>query len=219
MENWEKELLLVNTIKQLKVESIEKSVEADLEKARQTKYFKREGAPGHYKYYYTEAEYKQAKGGGGSEYIDSKPSDMKHGDGSLLTKEEQAAHEKNQQGLRDLADYSKQEQSLGKKVPSSKEIANIFKNKDWGDMGDRISASGNQLEVADSFYAGGKDKLNSIKKEWIDPNGFMAKYMKNEYGVKFTLHSEDIQDTASGKYKKFGKNLGAAIVKLNIEKA
>lgn len=31
-------------------------------KARAHKYFKREGAPGSYKYYYTEAEYKEAKG-------------------------------------------------------------------------------------------------------------------------------------------------------------
>lgn len=62
METWEKELLLVNAIRQAKIEVVEKSVETDLEKARQTKYFKREGSPGHYKYYYTEAEYKEAKG-------------------------------------------------------------------------------------------------------------------------------------------------------------
>lgn len=35
-----------------------------LEKAMGHKYFKREGTPGNYKYYYTEAEYKQAKGKG-----------------------------------------------------------------------------------------------------------------------------------------------------------
>ena len=34
-----------------------------IEKAGNHKYFKREGTPGNYKYYYTEAEYKQAKGG------------------------------------------------------------------------------------------------------------------------------------------------------------
>lgn len=33
-----------------------------LEKSMGHKYFKREGTPGNYKYYYTEAEYKQAKG-------------------------------------------------------------------------------------------------------------------------------------------------------------
>lgn len=33
-----------------------------LEKAMSHKYFRREGGPGHYRYYYTEAEYKQAKG-------------------------------------------------------------------------------------------------------------------------------------------------------------
>lgn len=33
-----------------------------IEKAKITKYFKREGSPGNYKYYYTEAEYKEAKG-------------------------------------------------------------------------------------------------------------------------------------------------------------
>ncbi len=35
----------------------------DFEKAVSHKYFKREGTPGNYKYYYTEAEYKEAKGG------------------------------------------------------------------------------------------------------------------------------------------------------------
>jgi len=35
----------------------------ELMKARSHKYFKREGAKGNYKYYYTEAEYKAAKGG------------------------------------------------------------------------------------------------------------------------------------------------------------
>ena len=117
METWEKELLAVNAVRQAKIEVIEKSVETDLEKA---KYFKREGSPGHYKYYYTEAEYKKAKGD--SKYSDSKPSDMKHGDGSSLTKEEQSAHEKNQQGLKDLTDYSKQEQSSGKKSSESDKI-------------------------------------------------------------------------------------------------
>lgn len=34
----------------------------NIKKAQQHKYFKREGTPGHYKYYYTEAEYKEAKG-------------------------------------------------------------------------------------------------------------------------------------------------------------
>lgn len=37
----------------------------ELEKSRPTKYFKREGSPGNYKYYYTEEEYKKAKGGAG----------------------------------------------------------------------------------------------------------------------------------------------------------
>ncbi len=42
-----------------------------LEKAMGHKYFKREGAPGNYKYYYTEEEYKQAKGS------DTEPTDSK----------------------------------------------------------------------------------------------------------------------------------------------
>lgn len=46
--------------------------ERDLEKAASHKYFKREGTPGNYKYYYTEAEYKQAKGDGESKEGDSK---------------------------------------------------------------------------------------------------------------------------------------------------
>jgi hypothetical protein len=33
-----------------------------IQKARVTKYFKREGSPGNYKYYYTEADYNKAKG-------------------------------------------------------------------------------------------------------------------------------------------------------------
>ena len=41
---------------------IEKAWGNDIEKAQSHKYFKREGTPGNYKYYYTEAEYKQAKG-------------------------------------------------------------------------------------------------------------------------------------------------------------
>ena len=39
-----------------------------IEKAMNHKYFKREGTPGNYKYYYTEAEYKQAKGERGKEF-------------------------------------------------------------------------------------------------------------------------------------------------------
>ena len=34
----------------------------ELVKARVTKYYKREGGPGNYKYYYTKAEYDEAKG-------------------------------------------------------------------------------------------------------------------------------------------------------------
>lgn len=46
--------------------------DSDIEKAASHKYFKREGTTGNYKYYYTEAEYKQAKGGGESKESDSK---------------------------------------------------------------------------------------------------------------------------------------------------
>jgi len=373
METWEKELLLTNAIRQARVDSIEKSVDTDLEKARQTKYFKREGTPGHYKYYYTEAEYNEARRGHGASGLDTSmtsknternPNDnyetkdmaaartqkeldklakedqssgnkgsslvgktlliekdgvksehevvsvfqdkpgshieikLKNGDvryindfilDKLLSKQEHIvpnnpySNEKTSYTL-SISDKEKSSKDEVKKkllstynisstskldnlkldgtdsavdlsralgVPidgtnftglnetiknlasgkskdiekpaksfSSKEIANIFKKtEDWGDMGDRISASGDQLEVADSFYVGGKDRLNTIKKEWIEPDGYMAKYMKEEHGIKFTLHSEDIQDKASGKYKKFGKNLGAVVVKLNIEKA
>lgn len=38
-----------------------KSYGIDIEKALTHKYFKREGTPGHYKYYYTEADYKAGK--------------------------------------------------------------------------------------------------------------------------------------------------------------
>ena len=41
-----------------------------IEKAVGHKYFKREGTPGNYKYYYTEAEYKEAKGGKGKVEFD-----------------------------------------------------------------------------------------------------------------------------------------------------
>ena len=61
------------------VDSVEKSLntvgsllgdeEVDaVEKAIGHKYFKREGTKGGYKYYYTEAEYKASKGGGGNTY-------------------------------------------------------------------------------------------------------------------------------------------------------
>lgn len=44
-------------------EQLSKSMEPEeLEKAMGHKYFKREGTPGNYKYYYTEAEYRAAKG-------------------------------------------------------------------------------------------------------------------------------------------------------------
>lgn len=44
-----------------------------IEKSLNHKYYKREGTPGHYKYYYTEAEYKAAKSAGGS----ASPADQK----------------------------------------------------------------------------------------------------------------------------------------------
>ena len=50
-----------------------------LEKAMGHKYYKREGVPGNYKYYYTEAEYKQAKG----EPKDSKSKEIIEKDGKI----------------------------------------------------------------------------------------------------------------------------------------
>ena len=42
--------------------SLDNAFQDEIEKALNHKYFKREGTPGNYKYYYTEAEYKEAKG-------------------------------------------------------------------------------------------------------------------------------------------------------------
>lgn len=50
----------MNLKKSINIESAREIL--GLEKSRQTKYFKREGTPGNYKYYYTKEEYEQAKG-------------------------------------------------------------------------------------------------------------------------------------------------------------
>ena len=106
------------------------------------------------------------------------------------------------------------------KVISAKEIAKLFNNiEDWGDLGDRVSVDGDKLEIADSYFYNGKDRLNQLKNDWTGSDGWMSKYLKKEYGIKLVVDSEDLQDKASGKYKKFGKNMGAAILKLKIEKA
>lgn len=48
-----------------------------IQKSRPTKYFKREGAPGSYKYYYTKEEYNRAKGGQQTEMSHGKEADSK----------------------------------------------------------------------------------------------------------------------------------------------
>jgi len=58
MENINKALLT------LEIGHLQGKVDQEtIEKARQAKYFKREGTPGKYKYYYTKEEYNRAKGG------------------------------------------------------------------------------------------------------------------------------------------------------------
>ncbi|MFA5704661.1 MAG: hypothetical protein WC982_14250 [Advenella sp.] len=52
-----------------------------LEKAMGHKYFKREGSPGNYKYYYTEAEYNKAKGKKSEENKENRPTETIEKDG------------------------------------------------------------------------------------------------------------------------------------------
>lgn len=49
-------------INELELEEAFEQLDNVIQKSAPHKYFKREGTPGNYKYYYTEAEYKQAKG-------------------------------------------------------------------------------------------------------------------------------------------------------------
>lgn len=105
------------------------------------------------------------------------------------------------------------------KTMSPKDIAQLFKNKeDWGDMGDYVSVVDGKLQVVDSFYYGGDKKLKSLKKDWTEEGGSYAKYFKEEYGIKFKLTESDLQDFATGKYKKlFGDNMGMVLIKLEVE--
>lgn len=105
------------------------------------------------------------------------------------------------------------------KIITAKELNKVFSNsEDWGDLGDRVSVDGNKLEVVDTYFYRGKDRLSSLKNDWTGPDGWMSKYIKEKYGIKLIVDSEDLQDKASGKYKKFGKNMGVAVLKLRIEK-
>ena len=54
-------------------------------------------------------------------------------------------------------------------------IVKLFADPDWGDMKDRTRVRGDDLEVVDTYYTGGKDTLNKLITEWTTPQGWAAK--------------------------------------------
>jgi len=81
-------------------------------------------------------------------------------------------------------------------------IVKLLKNEDeWGDFGSRVFNNKGNLEVNDTFWAGGSEKLAKLKAEWTG-NGSYAKYFKDELGVTFTVVGEEIMERPTGKYKK-----------------
>jgi len=95
---------------------------------------------------------------------------------------------------------------LEKKI-LAKDIKKEFNNtNDWGsEMKDRVRVVGQNLEVVDSFWAGGQEALDKLKNFWTD-SGTYAKFFRDEYNIKFDVVDTFIQIKASGRYKKITKN-------------
>ena len=90
-------------------------------------------------------------------------------------------------------------QKLNESKMTASKLVKIFKNKsDWGDQGDYVRVVKGNLEVIDTFYYGGAKALKQLIHTWTNPNGEMAKFMMDEYGIKFKL--VDSFEVVSAKY-------------------
>lgn len=153
--------------------------ERDLEKAASHRYFKREGTPGNYKYYYTEAEYKQAKGGESKEkkesYADSDEYRVKRGEYGDA-REKGASHEEAQKKANDhwekvKDEYSKKDSktditSTDKVVGTvSKEDADYIKNNKWVGKENGIYRIPKERAVKDRYIT---DNEKNEDKAWSD---------------------------------------------------
>jgi len=139
-----------------------------LEKAMSHKYFRREGTPGNYRYYYTEEEYKQAKNQKGEDYK-SKETDIK----DKYSKLEEDYQNKIKQ-FKELPGWKSliTENTIQKELGEDKFIKNIIVR-----LNSKYSEGKNYFSVdvghsksptfgieADEYYS----KLNKIKEKRFD---------------------------------------------------
>jgi len=96
-------------------------------------------------------------------------------------------------------------------------IVKLFKNtSEWGDdLYKQVKVVKGNLQYIDSVYIGRTDKLEAIIKDWTTPNGFYAKYFKDNYGISFKVVATINQIKAEGKFKKFTKD-GVVGVELKV---
>lgn len=103
-----------------------KNLDAILEKARPHKYYKREGSPGNYKYYYTKEQYEKEKGSGGDKGFSEKLSDMfdKISGADFMKKEFNFHHDKSNEKIVIIHKNTGKKAIIGK--PNSPDIKTTF---------------------------------------------------------------------------------------------
>ena len=90
------------------------------------------------------------------------------------------------------------------KKMTAQSIVKMFKNSDeWGDQGDTTRVVKGNLEVVDTYFYGGAERLKALIKDWTDvKSGSTAMYFKQEHDVTFKLADQFEMVRAQGRYKK-----------------
>ena len=115
--------------------------------------------------------------------------------------------------IKNFDEYSKLNEA---KMTASK-IVKVLKNpEDWGDMGDMVHVDKGNFVVVDTWYFGEEKAMQSLKDQWLTPNGTYAKWFNDEYGISFELVDSFSMIKATGRYKKITTD-GIVGLKLKIK--
>jgi len=101
---------------------------------------------------------------------------------------------------------------------NARDIVKLFKDEsEWGsELKTKSRVVGNDLEIVDTYWAGGERALKSLIDEWTKPTGSYYKYFKNEHNTTFSLVDSFIDRTPRDVHKKISKTLGIVGVILKV---
>jgi hypothetical protein len=106
-----------------------------------------------------------------------------------------------------------------KKITATDIVKHIKNNeRDFADLVENVFVRKGNLVVAEYYFYGQDRHLETLKKYWLDNNGPYSQYFQDEFGVRFELVSENIEDPIrSPKYKKrFGREGGIIEIELKV---